>query len=49
MSEEQNVFDENFVIYEGNEVVALFSPEPAVLGHTLVMPKKKFAIIEEGA
>lgn len=35
------------VVYEDNLVIALLHENPAILGHTLVIPKKHYPIFEE--
>ena len=47
MSEQMNEFDDTLVIHVGEHVVAFFSPSPVVTGHTVVMPKAAFPILEE--
>ena len=34
-------------LYEDEDILAVFSPKPAVLGHAIIFPKKHFTILQQ--
>ena len=44
---EKNQFDESLIIHTSEKIVVFFAPQAVTVGHTIVMSRERFSILEE--